>query len=552
MSGPRLTSKLTALSDPNAYPDVGVPLVRWGQIIRTTPSAANLLASASEAGRLVPLSSLAKVRSGVVSRANAFFIVEELPFDQIPNRFHITRKDLSTVTVALDGLNAPHRFRRKHLRKIIKGPDSLISPSEIQHSHLRVFNVEESPQELRKAKDNDTLAYLRRGETVNYSVSADKLKGGIPAERSNIKNRKPHWYSLNVPKSHGGRLVLPEHFDQRFIATAIAEDVDDYVVIDTCYLVECHNPAMQGHVLACLNSMLTWYQIELRGRTQHGEGVLKVKIPDFQGLLILDPSTMTSAEAQSLQNTFSPVAHRKTLVVAEELTDESRAAFDRSYLQLSGIASGEVEGTRMLIARELREAMSERRTRPESVADLKAQRAPKQRITRQIDAFAARIVSQLPLYPDPRTFFDILAIETAPITIPEFSGPLTQGSGLFESGHVFAGSAVIAATESADAARFIRTVLTLDPDQRIVDLPHEDTLATAIKRWSSEVDAWWTEFLGVEKVVVGQIIDPKLASAVRNRALEIAHASETPETRVIGRNAPKKMSGKKPRKTLKP
>jgi hypothetical protein len=211
----------------------------------------------------------------------AYFLVNELPFDQIPNRFRVTRRDMERVAVILDGKDTPHRISRKFLRRVVKGPEALLGPREVADTSLRLVDITESPSDLRTARDNDTLAYIRRGETVNYSASADKLKGGIPAQRSNIRTRRPHWYTLNVPPAVPGRLAVPEHFDKRFIATALVGDAAERVVIDTCYVVELQEQH-QDLMTAALNSLLTWYQIELRGRTQHGEGVLKVKIPDLR------------------------------------------------------------------------------------------------------------------------------------------------------------------------------------------------------------------------------------------------------------------------------
>lgn len=528
MSQPvKLTEKLPLLADLTTYPERGSPLIRWGQLIRTTPSAASLLEDASSAGRLVPLSSLARVRSGVVTRANAYFIVQELTFEKIPNRFRLTRRDFSSIAVIVDGKDTPHRIGRRHLLNIVKGPESLVGPKEIHDSDLRLVAVEESVDELTALRDNDTKAYLRRGETVEYSQSADKMKGGIPSQRTNIRNRKPYWYSLNLPEARTGRLVVPEHFDQRFIATALTGDIKDYVVIDTCYVVECVDPGHQLMVLAALNSLLSWYQIELRGRTQHGEGVLKVKIPDFNGVLVLDPSTLSPAEKKELDEAFEPLANRKTLVVTEELEQGDRARFDAVYLRLTGISKQAVEETRILIARELRESMAERRTRPDSVAEFKAQRAPKQKTSRVVDSFAARIISSITAYPDPRHSIPENSF-TLPVAVKDFEGGITIGDGLFDSGVVFAGTEPIASTNSANEARFVRAVLTIDPQLRTVEVPTND-LDKILERWSVDVAAWWNEFSTSLSLHTEQIADTKIIDAIQNKALELAHLSELPQ-----------------------
>jgi hypothetical protein len=233
-----------------------------------------------------------------------------------------------------------------------------------------------------------------------------------------------------------------------------------------------------------------------------------------------------------LQKAFTSLAQRKTLVVLEELAEHDRIHFDEVYLQTAGISTHDASDTRNTIARELREIMAERRTRPDSVADLKAQRAPKQRANRQIDAFAARIVSKILPYPDPRQYFEP-EHESVLIQVGDFSLPLTLGEGLFDSGTVFSGTDVVATTQNSEQARFVRAVLTLDPDERELEVPSHENLTKLLKCWSKAVDVWWNQFTTTEKMVVSQIVDLKIIAMVRQRALEISHASETPENRIV-------------------
>ena len=74
----------------------------------------------------------------------------------------------------------------------------------------------------------------------------------------------------------------------------------------------------------------------------------------------------------------------------------------------------------------------------------------------------------IPPYPDPRHYLEVIQLETKPVTIPDFQGTLTLGSGLFDSGIVFAGTEVVASMDDAAQARFVRAVLTIDPDQRVL------------------------------------------------------------------------------------
>ena len=530
---PTLADRLNSLADTTVFPNVGPTLIRWGQIMRTTPAAASLLEDARKAGRLVPLGEIATVKSGVVTRANGFFLVKELPLSKIPARFHLTRRDHARTAVIIDGKDSPHRIARKHLRGVIKGPELLLGPTEVQDTDLRLVVVAESQDHLRAIKDNDTLAYLRRGETVNYNLSADKMKGGVPAQRSNVKNRKPYWYSLNIPSSQDGCIVVPEHFDQKFLATELSGDNLDRVVIDKCYVVQCKNPAHLRFVLLAMNSLLTWYQIELRGRTQLGEGVLEVKIPDFSGILVLDPDSISKKEMATLKEAFLPLADREMLPVAEELACSDRTAFDEEYLRMVGLAKTRVPSTRILIARELREAMAERRSRPESVAEKKSISKPRQKVSRVVDSLAALITSKLPPYPDPRHRLH-MDINVSPVPVAPFEGGLSIGAGFFETGWVLAGGQQVAVTKTDSEARFVRAVLTIDPQLKAVDLP-DSGCDQIVKAWANDVAEWSKDFTRVYEAVAKKLTDDKVAEAVWGRALELAHASEVPISRVGSR-----------------
>src|SRR3954471_5945085 len=123
-----LASDLKRLGTTSAFPQRGRPIRRWGQILREPPEIAQTLEAKREAGALSSVASLADVHSGVVTRANAFFVVRDVPFEEIPARFQITKRDHKRVRVVEDGLKSLHRVESSCLRPIIKGPESLRGP----------------------------------------------------------------------------------------------------------------------------------------------------------------------------------------------------------------------------------------------------------------------------------------------------------------------------------------------------------------------------------------------------------------------------------------
>ena len=229
-----LTTSLDRLADKSAYKP-GAVAIRWGQLLRANSTLGDELTRLAATGSLVPLGSLGKLQSGVVPRANAYFIVRELTFDQIPTRMRVTRADMRRIAVVVDGLDYVCKLEREFLKPILKGPDSLESAFSVKRSQMRLVHIQGSKQELTVRSATGAIAYLKRGETVPYNNSADPLKGGIPATRSQVRVRKPFWYSVQgndvTPTK---RIVLPEHHDKRYVFTIVGAD-DESVIIDTLY-----------------------------------------------------------------------------------------------------------------------------------------------------------------------------------------------------------------------------------------------------------------------------------------------------------------------------
>jgi hypothetical protein len=117
----KLGEKLAQLRDIAPFPELGPVNTRWGQLLREEPDLAIQLETNRKGGTLVTLGALANVKSGVVTRANAFFILKELGFDQIPKRFHLTRRDFLVSAVLLDGVETPFRIERRWLKEILGG-----------------------------------------------------------------------------------------------------------------------------------------------------------------------------------------------------------------------------------------------------------------------------------------------------------------------------------------------------------------------------------------------------------------------------------------------
>lgn len=519
---PTLTSSLDLLATGGAYAQaVGPPVRRWGQLLRQHPVLGNWLLQQEEAGALVRLGKLGELRGGAVTRANAYFLVDELPFGEIPKRFRITRNDHARTAIVMDGLGTAHRIERRCLRPVIKGPEALLTPAEAVDGSARLFYVTESREVLRKARANGALDYLRRGETVAYKTSGDTLKGGIPAKRSQVKNRKPFWYSISVPEYSGARIVLPEHVDGRYIATLLSAG-DERVVIDKLYTFEPSDPDTAALIHASLNSVLAWYQTELRGRTQLGQGVLELKKPDWNGVLVLNPKDVDPPTAKSLIMAFEKVASKVVDDSLDTASSNFRVPFDLFHLQAAGATGPEI--IRLELERETRAAAGERLERRISVAEAKRGRRLATKQTMSIDAYAARIAGMLEPFPDPRAFVP----DEAPTLTIRVAGPvegdITIGQELFNQGRVLAADREVADALESLGAEFVRGALMADREASEVEVPAEPQLMSTIQAFRAASADWEKRFADAAAEVCRSITDPRLRAQISGSARLMLHA----------------------------
>ncbi|RWA98210.1 hypothetical protein [Mesorhizobium sp.] len=426
------------------------------------------------------------------------------------------------IAVVVDGLDFVCKIEREFLKPILKGPDSLETAFTVRRSQMRLFDVRESKEQLTAKSATGALAYLKRGETVPYNNSADSLKGGIPAKRSQVKNRKPYWYSLQGEgPTATKRIVLPEHHDRRYVFTIIGAD-DSSVIIDTLYSFAPADESEAEFTHAGMNSLLGWYQVELRGRSQHGDGVLKVKLPDYRGVLLANPATVAAKEKAAVMTAFAQLSGSGSGPSLEELGTAQRLAFDLAYLRACGFANP--DKMVVLLEQELRALAGERVERKLSVADAKISRRKTTNVAASVDAYAARIASALPPYPDPRAFInagdEVLDIViTGPV-----DGPIAVGTELFDLGEVTAGGNLVARAGSVTAAQIVKAVLLIDPAVTMVKMPKGNRLQRMQYEWQAAVKRWQTEFESTAEKLLTGVTDLRTREAVINSAMALMHA----------------------------
>lgn len=493
---------------------------RWGQLLRGSGQLASILSEAQSSGALIPLRDLAEIKGGVVTRANAYFLVRTLPFSQVPARFKLTTNDYKNVAAVSDGLDVVSLIERPYLKPVLKGPEALASPTTTVESDLALFHVTLSKEELAQARGNRALAYIKRGETADYSTSSDKLKGGIPAERSNVAIRK-QWYTVPVPPSNRPRIVVPEHLDRRYCATLVGGD-QDLVVLDKLYSVVPKDPSNAVGLLIGLNSILTWCQLELRGRTQLGQGVLEVKKPDLAGLMVPNPDKLN----ESVVDAFKALSSNPRTFSSDFLFSEERADFEDVLFQAIGVHVTEGDAFEAL-STQFQLMSAERRQRAESTKQERAAKAKPARGVASTEGFVTEVLRVLGrVFPTPADFLPTGAdLEVIPIE-GMVDAPLTIGQSLLDAGAVLSGDHPIAYAEDFDRADFVRVSLMLLPALREVHVPSAEMAESVMRNWYSAVKDWNKQFeRAFEKALTG-VMDPRLRSSIRSQALKKAGAYE--------------------------
>lgn len=315
---------------------------------------------------------------------------------------------------------------------------------------------------------------------------------------------------------------MPEHFDARYVATLLPTGTLE-VVMDKLFIF---SPTKEEHAdfyLCAMSSLLTWYQLEQRGRTQLGQGVLEMKKADWEGILIVEATSITAKDRKRIQELFLPLRNREALPLEEELQDPDRIAFDLAYLEICGVE--DPDSFRKKLERELRANAAERRERARSVEDAKTGISASRRPSATIDAYASRIASGIEFPPDPRIFAKKTTGRIVQVEGP-IDGPVTIGSDLFSHSDLFCGDRKVASAEDPKSAAYVRGVLLHDPEVESVDLPPEEELGVVVDAWESAVSEWRQEFDEAVSKTTKSIADPRVRAEIRERALSLLHAQD--------------------------
>lgn len=246
---------------------------------------------------------------------NAQFVncdwVQEIPLVPLNSYFRIQRgerRGMNEFFYPRPG----HGIEPEYLRPLLKGPRELTRP--VGAAQREAFTCSKSEDELEQLGHYGALAWIR-----HYKTPSNVKKLELPGLR---------WYELSAENltelvmliNYGDRLfagkVEPAAFvDQRFVR------LEPKVEIDT------------DLVHALLNSTVGLFMIEGMGFGR-GQGALdlnKDRIEDF--LHLLDPNKLDDQSSARIKSAYVPLRNRDVMIVADELEQSDRQAFDLRILE---------------------------------------------------------------------------------------------------------------------------------------------------------------------------------------------------------------------------
>ena len=309
---------------------------KWGKYIRAPAIYFRILERAKD--RLVPLSSVARIRRGFTTGANDFFylrdITEEIPESERPRHTGLTEEERKKkdIRICLNGLGAEVLIEGEYLRPVARTPREIrglvVKPEDLNWRILWVEYREKYP--------------LRGKEVLRY---IEKWGEGIMKchENPTCKARKPWWWfggwrpaDQILPKRYSGILRAPIN------SAGILENNDFYGIT---YKRKDYNA-----IKAFLNSTWFWLNIEIISSRSLGLGVLELRVYELASLPVVDNRKIAPKLKRKLSQIMERLFSRPTGGILDEINRSDRRELDLAVLEALGF---EDEQEREMILEEL-------------------------------------------------------------------------------------------------------------------------------------------------------------------------------------------------------
>lgn len=287
---------------------------KWLKFLRAPPIYFKLL----ENPKITQLSKVAKVNVGIITYANAFFILSK---EQLKKR----------------------GIEKRYLKPVLTSPkDLLFFDVAANDAKKHIFYVNEPRQKLKSTR---ALEYIKWGETTPVEITRGAEKGKIvegfqntPSLRSRSREM---WYSI------GGRepspILVPRLIWER---TFVAWNKAGAYSNDRFYEITPNRISDLMVLLGILNSSMSAMITEVSGRTTLGEGGLELMKYELDKMPILDPNKLRETERKKIEKVFRYLceARRRHKVEAESEARDNLDALIFSFLGLSKTEQQQIFG----------------------------------------------------------------------------------------------------------------------------------------------------------------------------------------------------------------
>jgi type I restriction-modification system DNA methylase subunit len=282
------------------------PKERWGKYLRAPTIYFKLISHP----KMIELSKLARLKRGFVTGCNNFFILDK---EKI-KLWGIEKEYLKPIVTSI---------------RDIKGIE--LTGREINRQVLMVHEPKD------KLEGKNVLKYIEHGEQMEITtkrgtrIATTKVKG---VQNLRTCSQRNIWYDLG--KHNPPLIIAPYMMWDRVI---FAYNKAKAFAPNTLHFIYPNDEKQIFYLLGILNSTLTAFLLELRGRS-YGGGVLKVEAYEMKSLPVLSPVKLDRESKEKLESCFTKLCDvQKTQDTEAE--NKAKIELDNVIFDILGLTTDE-------------------------------------------------------------------------------------------------------------------------------------------------------------------------------------------------------------------
>lgn len=318
-------AELHTEADSKGDPSTRAQDAKWGKYLRAPQVYFDLQNDAG--GRLVPLTTVADVNFGIKTGVNDFFYLEVTGKGKHPN-----------TLFGRNGRGEEFEIETACLQSIIKSPKEART-FQVTSDSLK-YRLFLPPLELEDEKKsrNPKKLLLENGWTGAHKYvewgEKQHTPEGIPWNKVPSVSGRQAWWLLD--KREPADFLTMGFVDKRFF---VLENTPRVLASDVMFewRIKAKDTESRKVVSALVNSTITYLFLEINGRQNLGDGVLKVIGPELASLRIPDSSAFSTAARKKILAAFDKLKSRAVKPIAEEVKQADRKALDKAVLEALGL-----------------------------------------------------------------------------------------------------------------------------------------------------------------------------------------------------------------------